>query len=135
MAFTPQEQARLKHFGSYPDWSSLAASIQLGFPSGAQPLFLIEDAFKRLTPGGEASVRIDLCECESIERQMSQARARFAATQIGNLKTNPKEMAMLRHEMTYWVLRMMSDLGVTMNPYAVFEYYGGGGGGRNATVV
>ncbi len=133
MAFTEQEKARILHYGSYPSWQALAQSINLGFPAGAQPLFLIEDAFTRMSPGGEANVRRDLCECEDIENQMSQARRRFRAKKLGNLETNPDEPRMLRIELTHWVLRLMSDLGVTMNPYAAYEYYGGGGG-RNATV-
>ena len=134
MAFTDEEKSRIKHFLSYPDWVSLAASIQLGFPAGSQPLFLVEDAFQRLTDGGEASVRRDLCECESIENQMSDARSRFKATQLGNLKVNGGEIRMLRNEMDYWVLRLASDLGVVANPYAAFEYQNALGGGWNARV-
>ena len=135
MAFTDSEKSRIKHFLSYPDWVALAASIQLGFPAGSQPLFLVEDAFQRLTEGGEASVRRDLCECESIEGQISQARSRMKATQIGNLKVNHQETTMLRREMNYWVLRLASDLGVVSNPYAAFEYNDGLGGGMNARVM
>lgn len=135
MAFTDTEKARIKHFLSYPDWVSLAQSVQLGFPAGSQPLFLVEDAFNRLTQGGEISVRQDLCECESIERQMSDARKRFKATQLGDLKVNPEEMRLLRREMHYWVLRLASDLGVVQNPYAAFQYEQALGGGVNATVV
>lgn len=135
MAFTDDEKARIKHFLSYPDWSRLSNSIQLGFPAGSQPLFLVEQAFQRLTDGGEESARRDLCECESIERQLSEARRRFKATKLGDLQVNPKETEMLRKELTFWVLRLASDLGVVSNPYSAFEYMGGGGGGINARVV
>ena len=136
MSFTPPEQSRIKHFFSYPDWTMLAASIQLGFPAGSQPLFLVEQAFQRLTEGGEVSVRKDLCECESIEAQMSEARKRFKASKLGNLTINHEEIPMLRREMNYWVLRMASDLGVVTNPYAMFEYDNVvGGGGANARVM
>jgi hypothetical protein len=133
--FTEREKARIKHFLSYPDWVALAASIQLGYPAASQPAFLVDDAFQRLTPGGEESVRIDLCECESIEAQIGQARARMKATKLGNLEVNPHETAMLRRELVYWVARLASDLGVVTNPYSLFEYLGAAGGGRNATVV
>jgi hypothetical protein len=133
--FTDAEKSRIKHFLSYPDWVSLAASIQLGFPAGAQPLYLVEDAFQRLTPGGEVSVRRDLCECESIEGQMGEARGRFKATQLGTLKVNMSEVRMLREELSYWGLRLASDLGVVSNPYAAFEYNAALGGGINARVL
>jgi len=134
MSFEPREKARIKHHASYPDWVSLAQSMNLGYPAGAQPLFLIEDAFNRLTPDGEESVRIDLCECESIEVQMREARGRFRASELGKLKTNPQEIEQLRGEMLYWVQRLVTDLGVVTNPYGSFEYTGAGGGGRNARV-
>lgn len=133
--FTDHEKARIKHFLSYPDWVSLAASIQLGYPAGSQPLFLVEDAFNRLTPEGEDSVRHDLCECESIEKQISEARGRFKATKLGTLEVNPNETAMLRKELVYWVARLASDLGVVTNPYSLFEYLGASGGGHNSRVV
>lgn len=134
MAFTDSERSRIKHFLSFPDWVSLAASIQLGFPAGSQPLFLVEDAFQRLTTDGEESVRRDLCECEDIENQMRTARSRMKTTQLGNLKINAQETRMLRSELTYWSLRLSSDLGVVSNPYAAFEYEGALGGSINARV-
>jgi hypothetical protein len=134
MAFTVREKARIKHYLAYPDWVSLAASIQLGFPAGSQPLFLVEDAFNRLTPEGEESVRIDLCECEAIDLQLRDARSRFKTTQVGTVKINGQETNLLRRELTYWSLRLASDLGVVSNPYAASEY-GGNAGGYNASVL
>lgn len=136
MSFTAQEKARIKHFLAYPDWAALAQSIQLGFPSASQPAFLVDDAFNRMTEGAETSVRTDLCELESIEAQKREARSRLKATQIGNLYLNPKEMSLLDREITYWTLRLASDLGVTTNPYAASSYYGltSGAGTSNAVV-
>jgi hypothetical protein len=135
MAFNADEKSRIKHFLSYPDWESLAQSIHLGFPSGSQPLFLVESAFNRLTAEGEVTVRRDLCECEDIESQMREARRRFKTTQLGKLHINRDEIRMLRQELTYWSLRLASDLGVVANPYAAFEYNNAAGGGFNARVV
>ena len=134
MAFTKEEKGRVLHFLSYPDWTSLSPSIQLGYPAGSQPLFLVEDALHRLDEVGEESVRRDLCECEAIEKQLSEARSRFAATQLGKLHTNQNEPAMLRKELNFWTLRLASDLGVVQNPYGAFVYDGGMGGGYNARV-
>lgn len=130
MAFTEHEKSRIKRFLSYPDWVALAQSIQLGYPAASQPLFLVEDAFRRLTPDGEASTRADLCECESVERQMSEARQRFKATKIGEIELNPRETAMLRKELLWWVTRLADDLGVVSNPYSqmMFQQIGSMGG-------
>ncbi len=132
MAFTPQERSRILHFLGYLNVSQLAASIQLGIPTGSQPLFLVEDAMKRLFPEGEDSVRRDLCELESIEKQLGDARSRFKADSMGNLKMNRSEPMQLRQELDYWTKRLADDLGVFPNPYAQAT---GGGGGINAKVI
>lgn len=134
MAFTDQEKARVKHHLGYPDWVNLSASIQLGFPAGSQPLFLVEQAFNRLTVGGEESVRCDLCNCEETEAQISQSRRRFAASQLGELHTNRDEPGQLRGELKYWRQKLADDLGVVQNPYSQSAYEGDSGG-RNARVV
>lgn len=136
MSFSAQEQSRIKRFLSYPDWVALAQSIQLGYPAASQPLFLVEDAFRRLTPEGEVSTRADLCECESVERQISEARGRLKAVRLGDLELNPNEMKQLRREMLWWVTRLADDLGVISNPYSQMIYQGianvGGVSGRSS---
>ncbi len=134
MSFSDDEKARIRHFLSYPSWSSTAQSIQLGYPAASQPAFLLEDAFHRLTPGGVSTVKRDLCECEAIEKQMSEARGRLKATEVGGVKMNAAEREQLRRELVFWASRLASDLGVVTNPYSQFEHTGAGAGGRNATV-
>lgn len=135
MAFTEDEQARIKYFLSYPDWVSLAQSFQLGYPAASQPLFLVEDAFKRLTPQGEFAVRRALCECESCENQLSDSRTRFKALKLGELTLNPHEPKALRRELLYWTTRLADSLGVVSNPYSQMLYQGinamGGVSGRS----
>ena len=129
-----EERSRCKHFLEFPDWESLAYSIQLGFPASSQPLFLMEGAFDRVTNAALESVRKDLCQLESIERQLGEARTRLPAEQLGNLKVNMKELPMLRRELVWWALVLANDLGVGPNPFSAMEILGGAGG-RNATVV
>lgn len=122
MAFTDREKARIKHFLSYPDWVSLAQSIQLGYPAASQPAFLVDDAFNRLTPDAEESVRVDLCNCEAIECQLTDARSRFKAVRLGELQLNQAEPKMLRHELLWWTTRLGDDLGVVPDPYSQMMY-------------
>jgi hypothetical protein len=133
VSFSEKEKGRIRHFLGYPSWSNMAASIQLGFPAGSQPLYILEQAFNRLLPDGEASVRTDLCECESIEMQLASARKRFRAQQLGNLKANLKETHQLRDELVFWQRRLADDLGVPFNPYSSMGYKGMPGG-MNASV-
>lgn len=135
MAFSDQEKDNIRYFLSFPSWVALAQSIQLGYPAASEPLFLVEDAFKRLTPGGENQVRRALCECQSIENQLSDARTRFKATQLGEIKMNPQETALLRKELLFWVTRLADALGVISNPYSQMIYAGiNAMGGVNARV-
>ncbi len=134
MAFTDSEKARIKHHLGYPDWVALSNSIQLGFPAGGQPLYLVEQAFQRLTPGGEESVRCDLCNCEEAEGQRASARSRFRAAALGTLRLNPEETRQLGEELTYWRRKLADDLGVTPNPYSQAEHLGEPGGINARTV-
>lgn len=133
MAFTDHEKARIRHFLGYPSWSGQAASIQLGYPAGSQPLFLLEDAFNRLLPDGENTVRKDLCQCEETEAQMGTARSRMKADQLGNLRANKTEVTQLQQTLVFWSQRLADDLGVVRNPYSSMAY-NGMAGGINATV-
>lgn len=130
MAFSPREKARIKHFLGYPDHVSLSQSIQLGYPAASQPMFLVDDAFHRMTEGGEESIRRDLCELESIEKQMSDARSRMKVTSVGNLEMNHRETSMLDREFKRWRRRLADDLGVAPDPYSQEEFSGGGINGR-----
>lgn len=134
MALSDQETGRILHFLSYTNWKSLASSISLGYPAASQPLFLVFNAVKSLTQEGEAAVRRDLCECEEIECQLSDARKRFKASKLGELTMNPQETRMLREELVFWVRRLSDDLGVFPNPYSQMLVFGSGGGGINARV-
>lgn len=96
-------------------------------------MYLVEGAFDRITDAALVSVRRDLCELESIERQLSQARGRLKALELGNLKLNPNELPALRREMVWWALVLANDLGVGPNPFSAMEILGSGGG-RNARV-
>lgn len=128
MAFTEQEKGQVLHHLGYPNWSQLAASIQLGFPAGSQPLFLVQQAFTRLFPDGEEQVRFDLCNCIDIENQLGDARSRFKALALGELKLNPMETQQLYGQLTYWRNKLADDLGVVQNPYSQSAYEGMPGG-------
>lgn len=131
---TDTEKSRIKHFLEFPDWEQLAASIQLGWPASSQPMYLLEYAIPKLTSEALDSVRRDLCNCESIERQLGEARNRLKASELGSLKVNGNELAQLRQELLFWALTLANDLGCGINPYSAMQTLGGGGG-RNARVL
>lgn len=131
--FTAAEETEILRFLGYPDWESLAQSIQLGFPATGQPLFLVRDSFKRISPTGRQKIRGYLCELQDIEAQMSQARGRFRALKVSDITPNPQEIMMLRSEYRFWQRRLADDLGVIPNPYSQLEFLGMPGG-MNARV-
>ena len=125
--FTREEETEILRFLGYPDWETLAQSIQLGFPAASQPLFLVRDSFQRMAPTARIQIRRDLAELRDIECQMSDARSRFRASSLNGLKVNPREIHALRSEFTFWRRRLADDLGVVPNPYSQIEYAGMGG--------
>lgn len=134
MAFTEHEKGRVLHHLGYPSFQSLSNGIQLGFPAASQPLFLVEQSFKRLSPAGEASVREDLCQCDDIESQMSSARARLKTTEVGGVKLNGREIVQLRGELVYWRTKLADDLGCSFNPHSNAAIGGTGGGINSGTI-
>lgn len=134
MSFTATEEEKILHHLRYPNWESLAQSISLGYPSSTQPLFLVRDSFRRIALEGQTRVRQCLCECDSIEAQLSSARSRMRVQKVGEIAMNPQEAGMLRTEYVYWQRALADALGVVPNPYSQTEYLGMGGGGLNAKV-
>ncbi len=127
-AFTDDEKARIRHHLGYPSWQQRAPAIILGYPSTAQPGFLLEDAFHRLNEAGRNRVRFDVCQCDQVEAQLADGRSRLKAAQLGNLTLNHAEHVQLRQELQFWTQRLADDLGVVPNPYAGMQYHGMPGG-------
>jgi len=132
-AFTDEEKTEILRFLGYPDWQSVASSVQLGYPAASQPMFLLVDAFNRISPTGRARVRSDMSELECIERQISQSRDRMRAVKLEGLEFNQGEAGQLRQELQFWTMRLEDDFGVKRNPYSTFAM-GGVPGGINAKV-
>jgi len=131
--FTDEEKTEILRFLGYPDWQSLSSSIQLGYPAASQPMFLLVDAFHRITPSARAIVRRDVEELRCIEQQMGSARQRMRAVKLEGLEFNKTETAQLRQELQYWTTRLEDDFGVRRNPYSSMAQ-GGFPGGINSKV-
>lgn len=134
MAFTDDEKTKILRYLGYPDWVSMSQSIQLGYPAAAQPMFLVVDAFNRMTPTAEGKIRFDLCQLDKIECQIGDAPSRMKARRIGDLEINPQEFNQLLGLLRFWTIRLADDFGVTVNPMSQMSWQGLGGG-RNARVV
>lgn len=126
--FTDEEVTDILRFLGYPDWISVASSIQLGFPSTSQPLFLVRDSLQRITGTSRAQVRRYLCELSAIENQLSDARSRFRVSKVEQVTINPQEVGHLNQQYAYWRRRLADDLGVVPNVYSQIDYHGMGGG-------
>lgn len=131
--FTDDEKTEILRFLGYPDWVSLASSVQLGYPAASQPMFLVMDSFHRITPSARALVRHDVGELVCIERQLSEARTRMRAVKLEGMELNPHETRQLRGELAYWTKRLEDDFGVKYNPMSSMAN-GGMPGGINAKV-
>lgn len=128
MDLTDDQKTRILYFLGYPDWQSLAQSIQLGIPAAGQPLFLVYSAFNKISARAVPTVLRILCNCEAIECQLMDATSRMKATKLGELTLNPQETMQLQNQLTFWVRRLGDAMGVIPNPYSQINYYGYGGG-------
>lgn len=134
--FNEDEKDGILRLLGYPNWASLAQSIQLGFPAASQPLFLVFDSFTRIRPESRARVRTDLCRALDVECQIAESRTRRKTNKVETLELNQNEMADLINLLKFWVTRIADALGVVANPYSQMQYVGyPGGGGFNAPVT
>lgn len=117
MALTEQERAKIRYFLGYPNWSNLALSWGLRFPTELEAGYQINSALDRLTDEGVELVRADLRELEDIKTQLSKARRRLAASKIGEIATNPGELTALRGEYETWKKQLADHFGSVLNPW------------------
>lgn len=132
--FSEDEKDAVLRFLGYPNWASLAQSIQLGMPAASQPLFLVFDAFRRIRPPARARVRLDLCRALEVEEQIASSGNRLKSSKVGTVTLNANELTQLKELLTYWTTRIADGLGVIPNPYSQMQF-NGGGGGINAPVT
>jgi len=126
--FSDDEITDVMRFLGYPDWSSMAQSMQLGFPAASQPMFLAYDSLSRITVSSRAVVRNHVQELKCIEGQLSTARGRMKATRLGEVTMNAQESRQLREEYTFWQRKLADLLGVVVNKHSALSVEGMPGG-------
>lgn len=118
MALTENEKGDvLRHLG-------FAAGVS-GSVSAAGPLLQelsfrvnVESALERVTPYGEAEIRILIADLDRVETNLRGARTRLAAQAVGSIRTNPTEPDDLEEEFRRWAWRLAELLGAAPNPFA-----------------
>lgn len=129
-ALTDQEKAKILRHSGYPDWSSLALAWGVSFPTAIEPQYFLRDAFNRISDAGLELVRMDLQQCDEIERQLIDARKRLKALRVGDITLNPEEIPVLEGQLEKWKVRLLNDFGAQFNPYRQQA-----GSSRNGTVT
>lgn len=123
IALTEADKESIRYHLGYHN-TEPSAAINLGFPASNQQLFLVERAMERVhTAVAVQRIQRILTELECIEGQISEARKRFKAQQLGELKLRGSnneinEAEMLRQEYVDWASQLASQLGVPLNAYA-----------------
>jgi hypothetical protein len=114
---SPEERARCKYHLGYP---SVAAfnSIQLGFIAVSQPLFLVERSMDNLLDEAVPLFREHIMRLDKIQAQLDDARGRFRAAEVGEIKLQPEETQMLHREYKYWAVALADLLGCPINGYS-----------------
>lgn len=138
IALNPQDKERVRYHLGYQSVEP-AAAIQLGFPRGAQPQFLVEAALERVMAPAVPRIYEILGILDGIERQMVDALKRLKAQQLGELKLRNSneertEQDLLEAEYLRWAQRLGDQLGVPLNAYSA-RFQGLAGGGINTPVA
>lgn len=126
MALNDDEKAKVRRYLGYFN-TGTAASIMLGVPRPAQPLFLVDMAMDLLLPPAEPRIRQILSIIDGTEQRLITAQKRLSATQLGELHLRDNEPDLLRKERKWWIKLLADELGVPMNSYS--EGLGTAGGG------
>lgn len=116
------DRARVRHHLGYLQ-TQPSASIQLGFPSASEPLFLVERAMDQLIPEAVPRILQMLNALDAIELQMLDGLKRLKAQQLGELKLRnsneePVEQDLLEKEYARWAMRLSDSLGAPINPFS-----------------
>ena len=90
MALSPKEQSKIVQILGYG-----GKVIQVGSVLYDK---IMNDRLNRLPPDAEDLVRGFITQILAIEVQMSAAPARLAASKVGDIETNHRELSMLRAE-------------------------------------
>jgi hypothetical protein len=123
--FSEQEKVKILSYLGYPRWYSLAPAIAFGYPSATEPLYITEDAFRRISPDGRNKVREDICALDALECALRQDALRGSVESTGDVRFNLRAgRAKLLGERKRLVQILADDLGCFPNPYS--QTYGVG---------
>jgi hypothetical protein len=115
--FSEEEKTKILHFLGYPRWFALAPAIAFGYPAAIQPLYVTEDAFKRLSPDGRNQVRRDLCDLDEVECLIRSDNKRGGVTSTGGITFDARlGRTKLLAERRRLISILADDLGVFPNP-------------------
>lgn len=118
MAFTDQEQSRIRYFLGYLN-TEPATGLQFGLPKPVQALFLVDLAMQRVLPGTEPMVRNMLNILEGIEEKLVCAQDYLVADKLEQLTIRRDHTDALEKENLRWASRLADILGVPLNPFAL----------------
>lgn len=116
MAFSDEEKTKIRHHLGYLN-VGLAATFVLGVPAPVQTQFLIESAFEKVLPAGEAKVRELMTICDEYESQLRENKDLRDVNQVGEIQIRPDAFDAQIKEYMFWRAGLGNALGVPPNPY------------------
>lgn len=123
--FTEAERAKILGFLGYPRYYALGPAISFGYPSASEPLYIAEDAFKRISPEARDLVRDDVCKLDALHCALHGAATRQGVENVGTIKYDVRAgRAQLLQEYRRQVAMLADHLGVFPNPMS--QSFGGG---------
>lgn len=121
MALSLEERVRVRHHLGYPQLGTIPM-LSLGVPSAGQPAWLLEMAMDRLLPEAEPLARRVLGQCDSIEKQMCEARGRLPVVRvIGSIDLNQNELEKLTDEYVRWTDKLADVFTAMKQPFSLYH--------------
>ena len=130
---TEDDKNRARHHAGYLAVQE-SQTFVLGIPAAVQTQFVIEGAFNRILPSGEAMFRRFLDNCDQLEQQILDNADTLVASEVGDIKLRPDEFPQLVKRYRWFVNSFCNLLGIRPNPFDA-RFYGSSAGGVNVAVM
>ncbi len=126
-SLTNEEKVKLRAHLGYLNVSA-ASTFQLGIPAGVQTQFMIEGAWEKVLPEAVPLLRILLCRCDDIEREVYGGIDLASVTKTGAIEVNPDRLKELGKYYRLAQQGIANLLGICPNPFDQREWVMAGGG-------
>lgn len=127
-----EKNAILHHLG-YTSINRVTV-MGIGYPTAVQTMFLAETSLEHIPESAIGRIRKTLAILEDLEAQQLGAVKRMRASELRDIKLNPREADMIEKEIRRHAYRLAEDLGAPVNVNSS-RFSGGAGNSLNLPII